>query len=83
MKREQWETGYVAAYIWGCGDDCNCIEPRIDRIEPNHQMGFPFIRRTVLWVGTFHADAWYDSAYEEAVAELAEAKKDYPEAVDV
>jgi hypothetical protein len=47
----------LEAYIWFCGDDeCDCTQPVVERIDPNPQAP-GFIKRTLLWEGTFCCQA--------------------------
>ena len=57
----------VIARIWWCGDDyCDCTKPLIERITPNREAGYPWIRREALWSGKFITDTWqYDRAERE------------------
>ena len=54
----EWAKVWIEAYIWWCGDDiCNCTQPKLDRVSPNHHgIGYPWIRRMNLWSGTFVSD---------------------------
>lgn len=72
---ERWETVWIEAYIWQCGgifrsmdDPCDCREPRIDRLSPNREGGYPLVHRETLWSGTFKSDAEPD----ELLAQEAE-----------
>jgi hypothetical protein len=53
-KRKQWATGEVRAEMWWCMDEeCDCTQPIIVRITPNTQVGYPWVRRELLWEGEF------------------------------
>ena len=41
---------------WFCDDDCCCTEPYVDRVEPNHKAGFPWISRERLWSGEWRSE---------------------------
>lgn len=70
-------------------EDCDCIQPRIERITPNREAGYPWIRREVVWEGTF---VCVDSGYPEGVtyetledelrAACQEFRIEYPEKVE-
>jgi hypothetical protein len=66
---ETWLTTRVRAEMWWCGDEhCNCTQPQIDRITPNHDAGYPWIKRERLWEGEFQSDA----SAEESLAQWRE-----------
>ncbi len=66
---EAWNTERVVAEMWWCGDAvCDCTQPIIDRITPNRDAGYPWIRRERLWDGSFHSNA----TPEEILAQWAE-----------
>jgi hypothetical protein len=71
--RERWLKGRVTAYVWYCGDEtCDCTQPVVERITPNLEAGFPWIRRERLWTGTFRSGADPEESAAQR-AELAEA----------
>jgi hypothetical protein len=75
-QRCRWRTTRIVASFWYCGDDyCDCTKPVIERITPNHQAGYPWIRREELWEGTFLTDTWQrePEEREQQRAELREA----------
>jgi hypothetical protein len=81
-----WNAGYVIAKIWDCGDpECDCIQPRIERVSPNHETGRPWMRRETVWAGTFVSTGYGDwpegVTFESLVEELTEACKEYPDAI--
>ena len=82
MTPEEWESGYVVALVWYCGDDdCACYQPLIEQVSPNHKVGYPWVRRETLWSGTFVSTGygWPDEVtYESLVHELKQAAKDHP-----
>lgn len=41
------------AYVWWCGDECDCCQPRIDRLGPEYGRTTRMPLRTNLWEGTF------------------------------
>lgn len=49
-----WAQPRIVASIWWCGDEwCDCTQPVIERITPNREVGYPWIRRETLWSGKF------------------------------
>ena len=55
-QREQWLETYLEARLWYCEDEeCDCHQPQIDRVMPNHEAGYPFIQRQRLFSGTFYS----------------------------
>jgi hypothetical protein len=51
---DNWGRTYLEAQIWHCGDEiCNCYQPQIDEISPNHCGGYPWIHRKEIWRGSF------------------------------
>ena len=82
---QEWESGYVVAYVWYCGDEeCACYQPVIQQVSPNREAGYPWVRREALWSGTWVTTAgiwgeWPDGVtYDSLVEELKQAAKDYP-----
>ncbi len=70
-----WHETRLEARIWWCGDD-DCTQPVIERISPNLEAGYPWIRRETLWAGEFLTDTRkYGQAQREAMqfAQLREA----------
>jgi len=56
VRHERWRSARIVAELWTCGDDdCDCYEPRIERITPNLDAGYPWIRRELLWSGDYHS----------------------------
>ena len=74
-----WHDTRLVARIWWCGDEeCDCTQPVIERITPNLEAGYPWIRREALWSGEFLTDTWeYDQEQREALqfAPLREARQ--------
>lgn len=71
--RERWEHPKIVGEMWSCEDDyCDCHQPQIDRITPNREAGFPWIKRERLWTGTFKTDGEMDGLWEELKAACAE-----------
>lgn len=65
MNQSDWVKERTEARMWWCGDyDCDCVQPHIERITPNREAGYPWIRRDVIWEGTFVCQ---DSGYPEGV----------------
>jgi hypothetical protein len=68
----------LQAYIWWCGDDdCDCVQPVVDRVEPS-PTDRRFWKRTNIWEGTFvsRGGNWGDPEMptkEDLEAELHEA----------
>jgi hypothetical protein len=53
-KRRAWAQSSVHAGVWWCSDEhCDCVQPVIERITPNHRAGYPWVHRERLWEGTF------------------------------
>jgi hypothetical protein len=51
---DRWRKTWLVAYIWWCGDEaCDCYRPIVERLWPNEQSGFPWIRRERVWEGEF------------------------------
>jgi hypothetical protein len=78
QRRQQrhWVTlDRLVASIWYCGDEhCDCTQPVIERITPNTQAGYPWIRRETLWSGTFLTDTWQrDEEHQQQFTELRDA----------
>lgn len=81
-RRRAWAArDELVAAIWYCGDDyCDCTQPVIERITPNHRAGYPWIRRDRVWEGRFLTDTWgYTSEDLEAMqyGPLREACQQY------
>lgn len=73
MTREEWETERVLAHMWWCGDEyCNCFLPIIERITPNHVLGFPCIKREFIWEGSFISQPSTED-YAQMAEELRQA----------
>ncbi len=70
--REERSKTRVIAYMWYCGDDCNCSEPIVERVTPNLEVGYPWVRRENLWSGDFRSDASLEES-EKQKQELKEA----------
>ena len=71
-----WETERTVAHIWWCGDDeCDCIQPVIERITPNREAGYPWIRRETIWAGTFvsRGSYWTDGPDDDALEKELQA----------
>jgi len=88
VNRSEWVKGRTEARIWWCGDyECDCIQPRIERVTPNREAGYPWIRRETLWEGTFVSTGQDSSGYpdgvtyESLIEELREASKAYGDGV--
>lgn len=84
---EKWDKSYVVAEIWDCGDEeCDCIQPVINRATPNRTAGYPWIKWERLWEGTFvtQGGIWGGMpegvTYETLVEDLRAATAEYPEA---
>ncbi len=71
---------HLVAYIWWCGDyDCDCVQPRIDRITP-HEDGYRWNRCETIWEGTYVSLASgypEDVTYETLEDELRSACQEY------
>jgi hypothetical protein len=68
----RWRTIRVEARIWWCNDEeCYCTQPVIERITPNEQAGYPWIRREVLWSGEHFTNTWEYSAEEREQRQFA------------
>ena len=85
MTWDEWESGYVVARMWHCGDEyCNCLEPRIEQVSPNREAGYPWVRRETLWTGTFVSTGesgldWPDGVtYDSLVEEMGQAARNFP-----
>lgn len=69
----EWARTLLVAGMWSCEDeDCDCTQPQIDRITPNREAGYPWIRREAVWRGTFRSQADLDERLAQR-AELAAA----------
>ena len=79
QERHRWHTTRIVASMWYCGDDyCDCTQPVIERITPNHAAGYPWIRRETLWSGTFLTDTWQrPEERQQQFAEIREACHQY------
>jgi hypothetical protein len=70
----RWETPRLQARIWDCDDDCDCHQAQIDRVTPNREAGYPWIRRERIWQGTyasFDGGVWPEGmSYEQLEVEL-------------
>jgi hypothetical protein len=56
--RSAWATPRLEARMWFCEDEvCSCTQPQIDRITPNLESGYPWIKRERVWEGVFHSNA--------------------------
>jgi hypothetical protein len=70
---ERWRTERTEAYVWYCGDEvCACTQPRIEKITPNLEAGYPWIHREAIWVGAFHSEGTIQELAQQN-AELARA----------
>lgn len=55
-REQEWAQPILEARLWWCEDElCDCYQPQIDRITPNREAGYPWIRREAIWRGTFHS----------------------------
>jgi len=64
-RYESWAETKVLGQIWHCGDEeCDCSQAVIERISPNTDAGYPWIRRERLWEGKFYSDSWEKSWIE-------------------
>lgn len=54
-ERRGWDTPRLVAQVWCCGDDLDglCYQPQIDRVTPNTNVGYPWVKREAVWRGTF------------------------------
>lgn len=69
---ERWRTPRIQAHLWYCGDqECDCTHPVIERITPNVDAGYPWIRRETLWEGTFLSNTWEYSTEEREELQYA------------
>ena len=75
-----WRQGYIRAYQWYCGDEwCDCHQPVIERCGPNTDAGYPWLRITRLWEGTFHSEPNGDERKQmrlELASELRRRRRD-------
>jgi hypothetical protein len=72
---EEWRRNRLIASIWDCGDDwCGCTRPQVERITPNLESGYPWIRRETLWEGTFETG---EGVTAQQLDELKEAATRY------
>ncbi len=68
-----WGDVRYEARLWWCGDDvCDCTQPKIDLVSPNHDAGRPWIRRWTIWAGTF-VTAASSGEIDEQRRELSQA----------
>lgn len=58
---------------------CDCHEPQIDKIEPNIEAGYPWIKRQPVWRGTFEGEG---QGIQGMLAELAAAAQENGIALD-
>lgn len=73
----EWKRPRVVATMWHCGDDvCDCWQPVVQRYEPNRRAGYPWLKTTRLWEGTFHSEP-DDEERAEMWDELKAATVDY------
>jgi hypothetical protein len=57
MSREEWLKEEVYGKLWWCGDeDCDCHQPEIVKVGPDHQRGYPRREVIILWQGTFMSE---------------------------
>lgn len=58
MTREDWQKTWLVAGIWWCGDEvCDCTQPIVERVTPNTDAGYPWVRRERIWEGQFCSEA--------------------------
>lgn len=54
IERLRWSETRTVGHMWWCGDEeCDCTQPKVERLTPNLVAGYPWIHREVLWRGTF------------------------------
>lgn len=61
------------AYMWWCGDGCDCTQPVVEDVYRN-ALDSRFIIREPVWKGTFHSEASVEERAEQE-RELAEARE--------
>jgi len=68
---------YLIAELWWCGDEtCDCVQPQITLITPNHPYYPPWIKRETKWMGTYHSQPEPEEM-EQMKQELREASKKF------
>jgi hypothetical protein len=71
-RRVRWLEKRLEAQMWWCGDDyCDCTQPVIERITPNHQAGYPWVHRERVWEGEFLTSTEQYSAEEREALQFA------------
>lgn len=69
---ERWMTSRLIARLWYCGDEeCDCTQPVIERITPNVEAGYPWIKRETLWEGKFLSLTFEYSAWDREETQFA------------
>jgi len=77
----EWLQTKLEARLWWCEDNvCDCHQPQIDRIKPNMEAGYPWIRRENVWRGTY---TWGGEDMDKLRAELLEAANAHGISVDL
>lgn len=71
MTKHEWEKTWIVAHIWHCGDECECRQPKVERVAPNQHAGYPWTLRQTLWEGPFHSGPEMEE-WEEITKALAE-----------
>lgn len=68
----KWQTPRLVGEIWTCGDICECSQPQIVLVRPNHRAGFPWLKRDRAWKGRFasYASDPAHYGYEEQLEAL-------------
>jgi len=82
---EHWRAPRLVAGMWFCGDyTCDCTQPQVEEIRPNIEVGYPWIRRAVLWQGTFlsQTDDCEPEERERQYIELKVAAMEYGISLD-
>lgn len=63
---DHWLETKLQAYIWWCEDEvCDCHQPVIEEISPNHKARYPYIIRKRLWEGTFHSEPSFEEQLDQ------------------
>lgn len=72
-QRRKWTTlDRLHASVWWCGDEtCDCTQPKIERLTPNHRAGYPWICREEVWSGKFLTATGDYSAEEREALQFA------------